>query len=137
MLVLATIQYVYIYTKYLLYYFTNEWMVTGVPPKKNIPISYFIFCPPPKDFLGNEVSFQVLPPKNVVLCLFKAGIQTHFLCSINVNHNVKSLNLSENGQKLSSSSRTIVYVKKLYISSTLNIDLILWHTQLFACAGKC
>ena len=72
-------------------------------------------APSKKDFLGNEVSFQVLPPKNVVLCLFKAGIQTHFLCSINVNHNVKSLNLSENGQKLSSSLRTIVYVKSVCI----------------------
>ena len=26
---------------------------------------------------------------------------------------------------------------KLYISSTLNIDLILWHTQLIVCAVKC
>ena len=69
-----------------------------------------------KDFLSNEVSFQVLSPKNVVLCLFKAGIQTHFLCSINVNHNVKSLNLSENGQKLSFPSRTTVYVKKYLLS---------------------
>ena len=25
---------------------------------------------------------------------------------------------------------------KLYISSTLNIDLILWHTQLIVCAVK-
>ena len=78
--------------------------------------SFFRPSPPPKDFLGNEVSFQVLSPKNVVLCLFKAGIQTHFLCSINVNHNVKSLNLSENGQKLSFPSRTTVYVKKYLLS---------------------
>ena len=80
-------------------------------------LASFFGLPPSKDFLGNEVSFQVLSPKNVVLCLFKAGIQTHFLCSINVNHNVKSLNLSENGQKLSSSSsRTTVYVKKYLLS---------------------
>jgi hypothetical protein len=26
---------------------------------------------------------------------------------------------------------------KLYIPSTLNIDLILWHTQLIVCAVKC
>ena len=26
---------------------------------------------------------------------------------------------------------------KLYIPSTLNIDLILWHRQLIACAVKC
>ena len=26
---------------------------------------------------------------------------------------------------------------KLYIPSTLNIDLILWHTQLIVCALKC
>ena len=28
-------------------------------------------------------------------------------------------------------------VPKLYIPSTLNIDLILWHTQLIVCAVKC
>ena len=26
---------------------------------------------------------------------------------------------------------------KLYIPSTLNIDLILWHTQLIVCVRKC
>ena len=69
--------------------------------KGDIPISSFSGPPKKRISFVNEVSFQVLPPKNVVLCVFKAGRQTHFLCTINVNHNVKSLNLSENGQKLS------------------------------------
>ena len=29
------------------------------------------------------------------------------------------------------------YLSKLYIPSTLEIDLILWHTQLIVCAVKC
>ena len=29
------------------------------------------------------------------------------------------------------------YDPKLYIPSTLNIDLILWHSQLIVCAVKC
>ena len=29
------------------------------------------------------------------------------------------------------------YSPKLYIPSTLNIDLMLWHTQLIVCAVKC
>ena len=32
---------------------------------------------------------------------------------------------------------TLIPVAKLYIPSTLNIDLILWHTQLIVCAVKC
>ena len=31
----------------------------------------------------------------------------------------------------------VLHVTKLYIPSTLNIDLILWHTQLNVCAVKC
>ena len=35
------------------------------------------------------------------------------------------------------SSQTFGRSPKLYIPSTLNIDLILWHTQLIVCAVKC
>ena len=34
-------------------------------------------------------------------------------------------------------ARSSRLVSKLYIPSTLNIDLILWHTQLIVCAVKC
>ena len=33
--------------------------------------------------------------------------------------------------------RSFYLYPKLYIPSTLNIDLILWHTQLIVCAVKC
>ena len=33
--------------------------------------------------------------------------------------------------------KTLALAPKLYIASTLNIDLILWHTQLIVCAVKC
>ena len=33
--------------------------------------------------------------------------------------------------------KNVVVSAKLYIPSTLNIDLILWHTQLIVCAVKC
>ena len=31
---------------------------------------------------------------------------------------------------------SLILIPKLYILSTLNIDLILWHTQLIVCAVK-
>ena len=32
---------------------------------------------------------------------------------------------------------SLILIPKLYITSTLNIDLILWHTQLIVCVVKC
>ena len=32
---------------------------------------------------------------------------------------------------------SVMFSPKLYIPNTLNIDLILWHTQLIVCAVKC
>ena len=32
---------------------------------------------------------------------------------------------------------SLILIPKLYITSTLNVDLILWHTQLIVCVVKC
>ena len=42
------------------------------------------------------------------------------------------------GVQLSSDLNSVIWNQaKIYIPSTLNIDLILWHTQLMVCAEKC
>ena len=46
------------------------------------------------------------------------------------------VNKRERGQKLANTFRLILR-SKLYIPSTPNIDLILWHTQLIVCTAKC
>ena len=60
----------------------------------------------------------------IVVIEYRASVVMEFL--------VKKLNFFQTaiGQLLSRNK------SKLYISSTLNIDLILWHTQLIVCAVK-
>jgi hypothetical protein len=45
--------------------------------------------------------------------------------------------IAQSAHGMSNSMIIIVLIAKLYISSTLNIDLILWHPQLIVDAVKC
>ena len=50
------------------------------------------------------------------------------------NCNGKQSSIGVADEEKESSHGEMIHYPKLYIPSTLNIDLILWHTQLIACA---
>ena len=101
--------------------------IGGVPLFPSVLFGfYFIFC------LIKQKVFLVLQKRNnrvqkYVCCIFdRVPPNWTLLKSFGFSFKTEGYYFIQNWTK-----------SKLYIPSTLNIDLILWHTQLIVCAVKC
>ena len=87
-----------------------------------------------RDVMTNQLDSKLLISQSEHLQSFKLRpfISSPFIQLLNIKYKCHIFDKS-----IASLSLNLVSGSKLYTPSTLNIDLILWHTQLIVCAEKC
>ena len=88
-------------------------------------------------FYSNESAFYILEGSFIKICIANSAHRLRFVWRF-VDYLFLSFTFSAySAYRQVLSYRSLKLRAKLYTPSTLNIDLILWHTQLIVCAVKC